>query len=913
MVDQTRILYIDDQPADCQSARAVLEPIGRFNITWVKSIADLSEQMLIDRYDLVVSETAPFHLDELKILEIVLSRNPGIPIVIFTRDERISTAVAALKHGAADYLVKSADAFRSLPQKLGEVLADYQNLLTRSNPLFHPGIQSLIQPSEILQDVNFRYEFQPIPHFSYVKRATSPASELPAENQPLPKDSSLVWVEVRTHPDYDDARKVIAIEGQIRNITPAEVSDAQLAVYSNEIVRKNQELAEARDKALEASQLKSDYLAMMSHDIRTPINAITGMTELLLDTPLNQEQREYAEVVKDSTRVLLELINDILDFSKIEAGKLGLEIIEFEPLEIIEGVGEMFAAQARRKGVELTEFVSPRIPTRLRGDPVRLRQVLMNLVSNAVKFTDHGEIAIRVDPVEETGDYTMLLFQVRDTGIGIPEDSMDQIFQPFIQATASTTRRYGGTGLGLAISKRLVELMDGDISVDSLEGAGSTFWFTAFFKKSPLPEVKEAVPAGPSLPATLIISPSSTLRNNLQAYLAMKDIPNEGTPDLDTALMVLRVNLKKRFPIVILDQDLDQPDAMQAIQSIHELPEFAGAHLILMIPYDQRRKAEQALQAGHLSYLIKPVKRSDFFETLIRASSAKPAGPAPAEAEARPAAAQPVETPAAAAPKPQAASERVLLAEDDPTSQRLATIQLEKLGYAVDVVENGTQAVKAILETPGRYELMLIDCQMPELDGYAATRQIRQAEAAHGSYTPIIAMTANAVKGDRENCLAAGMDDYVSKPVSMETLKQITQKWIKHLGPALQTTAALPTKNTGSLNPDKIKEICSMQEPGKPDFLTELIDIYLRDSWALMEKIQRAADEDDAYVLKRAIHSLKGASSNLGATYLVQTCGEVELLLEDKKMESALPRLRDIETEYQRFRQALIARRTVSA
>ena len=822
MADPTRLLYIDDQSSDCQSAQAALDPTGQFNSYWVKSLADLANQLVIGRYDLVVSELAPFAMEEFQVLEIIRSKIPNIPIVIFTGVGEITKAVSALKLGAADYLVKTPDAFQCLPERLAAVLVERNDQSLRNLPFFHPGAENFFGVTEITQEIGFRYEFSPIPHFSSVKPVASSGPDSPGSAVPLHKDGSLIWIEIRTRPAYDEQGKVIAVDGNIRNITPAKVSEDQLAVYADEIIRKNQELAEARDKALEASQLKSDFLAMMSHDIRTPINAITGMTELLLETSLNKEQREYAEVVHDSTRILLDLINDILDFSKIEAGKLGLENIEFDLLEVVEGVAEMFATQARRVGVELTVFISPRIPSRLRGDPVRLRQVLMNLVGNAVKFTENGEVAIRVDPVDETDQYAMLLFQVRDTGIGISEQAMSQIFQPFIQGSGSTTRRYGGTGLGLAISKRLVELMDGEISVDSTEGQGSTFWFTAFLQKSPLPAVKDTQPLGLPYASVWIIAPNATLRGNLLAYLALKDIKGHSAPDLETALGMIKSEPGARVPAAVIELDLSHPGALQSMRTIRQMPEFYSSHLVLMIPFDQRSQAEKALQAGFTAYLIKPVKRAEFFEALRHIPTGKTGPLTPPvtrpESEAAPTKAGPPEKKAL-----------VLLAEDNATSQRLASIQLLKLGYQVEMVTDGIQAVQAVTRSPGKYQLVLMDCQMPELDGYDATRRIRSVEATNGTYVPVIAMTANAIKGDREICLAAGMDDYISKPVSMDTLRQITQKWIKHLGPALQTTVSQSPHTTGSLDPGVINQIRSMQEEGKPDFLTELIDIYLRE------------------------------------------------------------------------------------
>jgi PAS domain S-box-containing protein len=559
------------------------------------------------------------------------------------------------------------------------------------------------------------------------------------EEQPWP-DGRVTWVSTTKVPLRSETGEVIGTFGISRDITDRKRAERQMQL--------------AKEAAEAASRAKSLFLANMSHEIRTPMNAVLGMTELVLDTQLSPQQREYLAAVRESGESLLAILNDVLDFSKIEAGKLALDRAAFDLAENLGDTMKSLALRAHAKGLELAYHVHPEVPSVVAGDRNRLRQILVNLVGNAIKFTDQGEVVLEVDCQSQSEGEVVLHFAVADTGIGIPEDKRAAIFGAFEQADSSTTRRFGGTGLGLAIASRLTELMGGRIWVESSLAHGSTFHFTARFALAE----GEALPVLPVDPAAvsgtrvLVVDDHATNRRILEEMLRNWRMRPTGAPGAREALQRLREARAAAAPyrLLLLDARMPEIDGFALAEQIRQDPELAGTIIMMLSSGDQPEEVARCERLGILYYLLKPVKQSELFDAIVMALGVTAAEDAVAEKAVAPwhGRLRPL---------------RVLLAEDSLVNQKLVVGLLEREGHAVIVANNGKEAVAAA--ESGQFDLILMDVQMPEMDGLEAAAIVRAQDRQRGRHTPILALTAHAMKGDRERCLEAGMDDYLAKPI----------------------------------------------------------------------------------------------------------------------------------------------------
>ncbi len=741
------------------------------------------------------------------------------------------------------------------------------------------GYASAEQRIECVNSIQTQIYVDPTRRLQFTEAIARDRAVAQFESQVHRKDGEVIWISETARGVRDSDGRLLYYEGTVIDITLSKCSEA--------------EREEAKAAAEAGSRAKSEFLANMSHEIRTPMNGVIGMTELLLDTQLDALQRDYAETIRDSGASLLTIINDILDFSKVEAGKLELEQLDMDLRDTFEDVARLLSIQAHAKGLEVTAQIDPKLPDFVMGDAGRVRQILLNLAGNAIKFTKQGEVSLEIKVLETDECGTRVRCEVRDTGIGIPADRLKALFTPFMQVDTSTTRRFGGTGLGLSIVRRLVELMGGETGVESVEGAGSIFWFTARFgsvvnSRQPL----YSAPSSIKGQRVLVVDDNATNRKVLMGQLLLCGVEPMSASSADEALALMRQARAagRPFDAALLDHLMPDCDGAELGRIIIQDETLKSTRLILLTSSGQRGDGPMFADIGFAGYLLKPVAQRDLTECLMLVIANT--------ADVWHRQSQPMVTRHALRAQRARSRYRILLAEDNPVNQKVALRLLEKLGYRLDVVADGRAAVAAW--QTGYYDLILMDCQMPEMDGYEATREIRKLEDGK-CHIPIVALTAHAMKGADEKCHAAGMDEYVTKPIDRAKLDACMEHFLPSTGStssihALRVTA-LGTKSvqqsvgqSGEARRVLVKQTAEANSFGDPidwaallesidgdeAFARELVGLFIASGDQALAAIAAVLGKGDYATVRESAHALKGASANLHASALSLAAAQLE-------------------------------------
>ncbi len=857
----------------------------------------------------IINAGAEFYNNQKPRMMMVSADGAGIPVMLSAaqiKDDSgdvIGIVLVCQDNRQTEALQKSEERFKQLAEVFPETIfeADAEGLLTYANKR---GLEYYgYTPEDILNGMNIVKMIAPADHNIVLQRLAGKSqgiNEGYLKFQALRKDGSTFHALGLSVPIKVDG-KTVGVRGFIIDISAQKKAEDELQMTNIHLENAIAKANEMAMKAELANIAKSDFLANMSHEIRTPMNGVMGMTGLLLDTELTDEQRRYAGIVQASGESLLSILNDILDFSKIEAGKLEIETLDFDLRDMLDDFAAALGLRAQSKGLEFICAAAPEVPTLLSGDPGRLRQILANLTGNAVKFTDKGEISVRASLISKSEDEVVIHFSIKDTGIGIPIRKQGILFQKFTQADTSTTRKYGGTGLGLAISKELTALMGGEIGVISEGGRGSEFWFTVRLGMQTRQERNPTPPADIRDAHVLVVDDNATNREVLIVQLTAWGVRAEETPDGPAAIEALcrARDAGDPFRIAILDMQMPGMDGAQLAVAIKADETLKDTTLVLMTSLGHRGDAKIMEQIGFAAYLQKPTRQSEIFSCLSSVLTGTVSQP------------QQSIVPRHAIHKMRRGTVRILLAEDNIVNQQVAVGILKKLGLHADAVANGAEAINALETIP--YDLVLMDVQMPVMDGLKATQEIRNPRSEVRNHEiPIIAMTAHAMQSDRDRCLKAGMNDYVTKPVSPKALAAAIDKWLPK-----EEKDEYPMINTQNPMMNEFLDFENSQLPVfdkaalldrvmyDEDLAQQLIDTFLDNAPKQIEALRDFLAAGDVKAAERQAHTLKGASANLGGEVLRALAFEMEKAAKAGNPEYVKAHLPELENQLALLKQAM--------